>query len=75
MSNTNNSKSHVSTILMQSIFLEDHGSGGLKVTSCPLDESGAMLFAERTSLLPPDTADRADINNDDNDDNTGECLI
>ena len=44
------SKSHVSSILLQSIFLEDHGTTGLKVSSCPLDDSGAMLFAGRLSM-------------------------
>lgn len=36
---------------MQSIFLEDHGASGLKVTSCSLNDSGALLFAEKESNI------------------------
>lgn len=35
---------------MQSIFLEDHGAIGLKVSSCPLDEIGEMMFAGRPTI-------------------------
>jgi hypothetical protein len=50
-----------SSVLMQSIFLEDHSRSGLKLSSCQLDSSGALMLAGKLSGEQLSASSRAPI--------------